>query len=128
MTQIARPRQPGAAAIAFMNTDVPTAATFRNRARTARRPCSASAMPRQANTSAAASGIAASRPAMTGSRRAASTIRYWAEKLTAAAAPASSTSPAAAPRSHPPDCPPWPATDARRWPAAGQLRGAAGSG
>ena len=76
MIQIARPRHPGAAAMAFMNTLVPTAATFRNRARSARRPCSASAMPRQAKTTAAASGIAASSAAMTASPRAASTMRY----------------------------------------------------
>src|SRR5258708_1458333 len=62
MTQMARSRQPGAAAIAFMNTDVPTAAPFSARARIARRPCNARAMPRQANTKAAASGMEASSP------------------------------------------------------------------
>jgi hypothetical protein len=41
----------------------PTEATFSVRARSARRPCSARATPRQAKTRAAASGIAASRPA-----------------------------------------------------------------
>ena len=69
MAQMARFRQPGAAAIAFMNTLVPTAATFRIRARIARLPCRASAIPRHANTRAAASGIAASSPATTASRR-----------------------------------------------------------
>ena len=96
-------RQPGAAAIAFMNTLVPTAATFRIRARIARLPCRASAIPRHANTSAAASGIAASSPATTASRRVASTIRYWAVKLTTAAAAASRHHPAAAFRSQMPE-------------------------
>jgi len=57
---MARFRQPGAAAIVFMNTLVPTEARFSVRARIARRPCSASATPREAKTRAAASGIAAS--------------------------------------------------------------------
>ena len=60
-------------------------------------------MPRQANTSAAASGIAASRAAMAARWRVASTIRYWAVKLTAAAAAARTHSPAAAWRSHRPE-------------------------
>ena len=60
MTQMASPRQPGAAAAKFINTEVATAPTFSRRARIARLPCSASAMPSEANTSAAASGIAAS--------------------------------------------------------------------
>ena len=67
----AGPRWPGSASRArrratFMNTLVPTAARFSARARSARRPCRASAMPRQAKTRAAASGIAASRAAMSG--------------------------------------------------------------
>jgi hypothetical protein len=66
MAQMARFRQPGAAAIAFMNTLAATEARFSARARRARRPCKARAMPRQANTSAAASGMAASRAAITG--------------------------------------------------------------
>ena len=103
MAQMARFRQPGAAAIAFMNTLVPTAARFSARGRIARRPCSARATPRQAKTSAAASGIEASRAATTGRRRAASTIRYWAVKLTAAAAAARTHNPAAALRSHRPE-------------------------
>ena len=57
MAQMARFRQPGAAAIAFMNTLAPTEARFSARARSARRPCSARAMPRQAKTRAAASGM-----------------------------------------------------------------------
>ena len=97
---MARFRQPGTAAMAFMNTLVPTEARFSARARSARRPCSASAMPRQAKTRAAASGMAASRAAMTGRWRVASAIRYWAVKLTAAAAAARTPSPAAALRSH----------------------------
>ena len=100
---MARFRQPGAAAIAFMNTLAPTEARFSARARSARRPCRARAMPRQAKTRAAASGMAASRAAMTGRWRAASAIRYWAVKLTAAAAAASTHSPAAALRSHRPE-------------------------
>src|SRR6266536_2778252 len=91
---MARFRQPGSAAMAFMNTLVPTEARFSARARSARRPCRATAMPRQAKTSAAASGMAASRAAMAGRWRAVSAIRYWAVKLTAAAA---------ALRSHRPD-------------------------
>jgi|SRR5271157_4253685 len=96
---MARFRQPGPAAMAFMNTLAATEARFSVRARSARRPCRASAMPRQAKTRAAASGMAASRAAMAGRWRAASAIRYWAVKLTllgAAAAAASTQSPAAA--------------------------------
>ena len=74
MAQIATARQPGAAAIAFMNTLTVTAATFSARARSARRPCSASAMASDAKTTAAASGIAASSPATRTSRRAATII------------------------------------------------------
>src|ERR1039457_3436610 len=103
MAQMARFRQPGAAAIVFMNTLVPTEARFSVLARIARRPCRASATPRQAKTRAAASGIAASSPATTVRRRVASTIRYWAVKLTVAAAAASTHSPAAAFRSHRPE-------------------------
>src|SRR5271170_5715656 len=103
MAQMARFRQPGAAAIAFMNTLVPTAARFSARGRIARRPCRATATPRQAKTRAAASGIEASRAAITGRWRVASTIRYWAVKLTAAAAAARTHSPAAALRSHRPE-------------------------
>ena len=99
IAQIAAPRQPGAAASTFMNTLVPTAATFSTRARTALRPCSASAIPSDANTSAAASGIAASRPATAACGFAAKIIRYCAEKLTAAAAAASTARPAVAARS-----------------------------
>ena len=100
---MARFRQPGPAAIAFMNTLAATEARFSARARIARRPCSARAMPRQAKTRAAASGIAASRAATTARWRVASTIRYWAVKLTAAAAAASTHRPAAALRSQRPE-------------------------
>jgi len=86
-----------------MKTLVPTAARFSARALSARRPCRASAMPRLAKTRAAASGIAASSAAMTGRCRAVSAIRYWAVKLTAAAAAARTPSPAAALRSHRPE-------------------------
>jgi hypothetical protein len=74
IAQIASERQPGSAAITFMNTLAATAATFSTRARNARLPCSASAIPSEANTRAAASGIAASRPATSASRRAAKII------------------------------------------------------
>src|SRR5690349_8346238 len=103
MAQMARFRQPGAAAIAFMNTLAATDARFSARARSARRPRSARAMPRQAKTSAAASGMAASRAATTGRPRAVSAIRYWAVKLTTAAAAARTPRPAAALRSHRPE-------------------------
>src|SRR5580698_5262271 len=101
--QMARFRQPGAAAMAFMKTLAPTEARFRARGRRARRPCRASAMPRQAKIRAAASGMAASRAATAGRWRVASTIRYWAVKLTAAAAAARTHSPPAALRIHGPD-------------------------
>jgi hypothetical protein len=86
-----------------MNTLVPTEARLSARARRARRPCRARAIPRQAKTRAAASGIAASRAAMAGRWRAVSAIWYWAVKLTAAAAAASTHRPTAALRSHRPD-------------------------
>jgi hypothetical protein len=57
--QMARFRQPGSAAMAFMNTLAPTEARFSVRARSARRPCRASAMPRQAKVHRARS-VAAS--------------------------------------------------------------------
>ncbi len=109
-----------------MNTLVPTAARFRIRARIARLPCRASAIPRHANTRAAASGIAASSPATTASRRVASTIRYWAVKLTTAAAAASRHNPVAAFRSQMPE---WSRPDAllrRRSPARFSASGMAG--
>src|SRR5512142_3178318 len=93
-------RQPGAAARAFIATLAATAARFRVRARRARRPCRARAMPRLAKTRAAASGMAASRAAMAGRWRAVSAMRYWAVKLTAAAAAARAPRPTAAVRSH----------------------------
>ena len=100
---MARFRQPGSAARAFMNTLVPTEARLSARARSARRPCRASAMPRQAKTRAVASGMAASRAAMAGRWRAASTMWYWAVKLTAAAAAARMHRPTAALRRHRPE-------------------------
>src|SRR5271166_2589211 len=118
IAQMARFRQPGPAAMMFMNTLAATEARFRARARIARRPCRASATPRQAKTSAAASGIAASSAAITARWRVASTIRYWAVKLTAAAAAASTHRPAAALRSHRPERS-WPGpAHPRRVPAA----------
>src|SRR6516225_5509663 len=60
-------------------------------------------MPRQAKTRAAASGMAASNAATAGRWRAVSAIRYWAVKLTAAAAAARTHRPTAALRSHKPD-------------------------
>ena len=70
IAQIATLFQPGAAAIVFMNTLTATDATLSSRALTARLPCSASATPSDAKTSAAASGMAASSDAITASRRA----------------------------------------------------------
>ena len=103
MAQMARFRQPGAAAMAFMNTLAATEARLRARGRRARRPCRAKAMPRQAKTRAAASGIAASSPATTARWRVAWISRYWAVKLTTAAAAASRHNPAAAFRSQMPE-------------------------
>lgn len=94
-------------------------------ARIARLPCRASAIPRQANTRAAASGIAASSPATTANRLVASTIRYWAVKLTTAAAAASRHNPVAAFRSQMPE---WSRPDAfhrGRSPAGFPVSGAA---
>jgi hypothetical protein len=78
MTQIASPRQPGAAASQLIPIDVATAPTFSSRARIARLPCSASATPRVAKISAATSGIAASSAAAGTESLAARTIRYCA--------------------------------------------------
>ena len=99
ITQIARFRQPGAAASRFMLTLVATDATFSTRARIARLPCSASAMPSAAKTSAAASGMPASSAAAHWMPLAANTILNWASKLTAAAAAASRPSASMAYRS-----------------------------
>jgi hypothetical protein len=86
-----------------MNTLAATDATLSSRALIARLPCSASAIPSDANTSAAASGMPASRPATSASLRAAYTIWYWAEKLTAADAAARTHRPAVALRSQAPE-------------------------
>ena len=67
IAQIARSRQPGPEASTFMPTDVATAPMFRNLARIARLPFSASAMPSVAKISAATSGMPASRAATAGS-------------------------------------------------------------
>src|SRR5689334_7554237 len=116
MAQMARFRQPGAAAMAFMNTLAATEARFSARAGIARRPWSARAIPRQAKTRAAASGMAASRAATIGRWRAVSAIRYWAVKLTTAAATARTHSPAAALRSHRPERSPGRPGGAGWWP------------
>ena len=76
IAQIARSRHPCPAASTFIATDVPTAPTFSTRARMARLPCSANAMPSVANTSAATSGMPASMAATGMTPLAASTIRY----------------------------------------------------
>jgi hypothetical protein len=78
IVQIARSRQPGPAASTFIATDVTTAVTLSTRARIARRPCSASAIPSVAKISAATSGIAASSAATGTTPLAAKTIRYCA--------------------------------------------------
>src|SRR2546430_841742 len=58
---MARVRQPGSAAMAVMNTLVPAEARFSARARTARRPGRARAVPREAETRAGGSGVGGSR-------------------------------------------------------------------
>ena len=78
IAQMARSRHPCPAASTFIATDVATAPTFRTRARIARLPCSASAIPRVAKISAATSGIPASSAATGATALAASTIRYCA--------------------------------------------------
>ena len=120
ITQIAVSRQPGPAAIAFMVRERPTQATLRVRGRSARRPCSASAMPRAAKISAPVSGMPASSAAIAGTCRAWRTMTYCASQLTTAAAAASSASAAMALRSHarPPSA---------VWLAAGRLAGLAGA-
>ena len=102
ITQIARLRQPGAEARAFMARLMPTQATFSARARIARLPCSARAMPRAAKMTAPTSGMPASSAAMAGLCLTAATITNWASQLTAAAAAASTARAHIAPRSHPP--------------------------
>ena len=100
MTQIARSRKPYPAASMFIAIDVATAPTFRTRARIACRPCSASAIPSDAKTRAATSGMAASSAAIGATFLAANTIRYWASNETTAAAAARRPSAAIAARSH----------------------------
>ena len=89
MTQIARSRHPDPAAIAFIASEIPTQATFKARGRSARRPCSASAMPSAAKITAPTSGTPASRAAITGTCLTRLTMTYWASQLTTAAAAAS---------------------------------------
>ncbi len=100
MTQIAMSRQPGVAARAFIARLIATQATLRVRARIARLPCSASAMPRVAKMSAPTSGMPASRAATVGLCLTMATITYWASQLTAAAAAASTVRASIALRSH----------------------------
>src|SRR6266568_2661548 len=89
ITQIARPRQPCAAASAFIASEIPMHAAFSTRGRSARLPCNASATPRDAKITAPASGIPASTAATARACLTASTITYCACQLTAAAATAS---------------------------------------
>src|SRR5579859_1213533 len=89
---MARSRHPGAEARAFMVSDSPTQAAFSARARMARLPCRASAMPSAAKISAPTSGMPASRAATTGLCLTRPTMTYWASQLTAAAAAASTAS------------------------------------
>ena len=100
ITQIARSRNPCPAASMFIAMLVATAPTFRTRARIACRPCSASAIPSDAKTRAATSGMAASSAAIGATPLAANTIRYWASYETTAAAAASTPSAPIAARSH----------------------------
>jgi hypothetical protein len=100
MIQMARFRQPGADASAFITRLMPTQATFRTRARMARFPSRARATPSEAKTRAPTSGMPASRAATAGSCLTARTRTYWASQLTAAAAAARTASAAIALRSH----------------------------
>ncbi len=88
ITQMVVSRQPRPAAIAFIARDRPTQATFSVRGRSARRPCSANAMPRAAKISAPASGMPASSAEITGTCSTWRTMTYWASQLTTAAAAA----------------------------------------
>ena len=97
--QIARSRQPGADASAFIARLIPTQATFRTRARIARLPCRARAMPSEAKISAPTSGMPASRAATGVLCLTVRTRTYWASQLTAAAAAARTASAAIALRS-----------------------------
>ena len=86
-------------------------AAFSARGRTARLPCSASAMPSAANTTAPMSGMPASSAATQVACLTRHTIMYCACQLTAAAAAASTPTATAAQRSHqaPARCPSPPA-------------------
>jgi hypothetical protein len=101
ITQIARSRQPRPAASAFIPTETATQQTFSVRARIARLPCNASAIPSEAKINDPASGMAASKAAIPAERRAEATIRYWASHDTTAAATANKPSATIALRSHP---------------------------
>jgi len=97
--QIARSRQPGADASAFIARLIPTQPTFSARARSARLPYKASATPSDAKTSAPTSGMPASKAATGVFCLTARTRTYWASQLTAAAAAARTASAAIALRS-----------------------------
>ena len=88
ITQMARSRQPGAEASAFIARLIPTQATFRTRARMARLACRARATPSAAKISAPTSGMPASRAATARLVLTEATRTYWASQLTAAAAAA----------------------------------------
>src|SRR5215467_7541769 len=81
-------RHPRPAASAFMASEIATQTTFSVRGRSARRPCSAKAIPKAAKITAPTSGTPASRAAITGVRLIRLTMTYWASQLTTAAAAA----------------------------------------
>ena len=99
MTQMARSRQPGDEASAFMPRLSPTQATLRVRARRACLPSRATAMPSAAKITAPTSGMPASSAAITALCLTDRTRTYWASQLTTAAAAARTASASIAPRS-----------------------------
>ena len=98
---MARSRQPGADARAFMARLMPTQPMLSRRALIARRACRARAMPSVAKMNAPTSGMPASRAATAGLCLTERTMTYWASQLTAAAAAASTASASIALRSQP---------------------------
>ena len=99
MIQMARSRQPGADASAFMARLIAMQVTFSARGRMARLPCRARAMPSAAKISAPMSGMPASRAAIAGACLTSRTRTYCASQLTAAAAAARAASAVVAVRS-----------------------------
>ena len=100
MTHIAAFLQPGSAAMKFIKMLVATAPTLSSRARMARLPCRARAIPSEAKIAADASGIPASSAAITRSCRTLTIMLNCAANDTTAAAAASAPSAIIAFRSH----------------------------